>query len=943
VVVGDAGALLQVERREGVGELVVAEREHGLVDDDDGDLAAAHGLVVGVVDEDLEAGGAAGLELVGAWLQVQVEGPRARRYGEVDGAGGVGGAAWELRIGLAVGEARGAADEVDLDLDAWGEGGLDRDLERGRGGLHGEATRRDQALAAQAEHALGGGEGGDHEQLRGVTAGVVLLVGDQLDLLLLDVADGRLIAAGDPQGQLRLVAAALLVLDGGGDAVGAALLGGEAAALGGRGGALAAVLGVLRDLLPLVADLLPGQSFGAQQDLAAGDELAVDVGDDRVDVQRLALLHEQALALHADVEARGVDQQVDAGGPGLAVDVGDGGLGVDGGGLERVDLDEVDAQVVLAGGVGAAVVELRRLTGRVRAAPHEAPPRAPAAEGEVVVTWRAVAARRGGDGPVGLGVGERAAGEVLRGDGEVGVAADEVRALAGAGLDLVLGPAKLLDLDGVAALLALHRAGDHLELELGVAEVRGLRQGQRQVEAAEGVDRARAGQQLVALAVVQGVADRLRGLGRQVEAAAQAGAARAQPALDPRGLAGAVHLAVVEDVPEQLGGERRATPAALVVHAVPAADLLGQEGPVLALGREQHAVALGGQGEVGEAVGAGGRLDAAGEQLQLHAGERGAVGEAGGEGDEALVVGEGVEADAGRLGPADDLLLLPRLLRRPGRLDDDDRVAEAAGEGGAQVDQGLAEGVGVGRDGDDALEHGLAGRRGGAAQAVLVAHPQEAQISVPVGRGDGVDAHAQLLVAGAEHREPAVGGGVEDGEQAELGLQGGGCGTDVEFVLDHRAELLAVDVAQGRVDAHGVAGAGLGGAGDVQLVAGGDDLHAGDRGLDVDPRLREFAGVDLVGEGEAQRGAGRAHGLTPAAHGRDELERAEGVKLELLRRGGLARALGGGQAGGEHDGDLAIGWQRLIGLHDQPAAGLGGADQVAQVLVLERLGLRHQV
>ncbi len=116
---------------------------------------------------------------------------------------------------------------------------------------------------------LGGGEGRQHEHLRHVARAVLLPVGDERHLLLLEVAARRHPPAGHPDPQLRLVLAAPLVGDAGEDAPGAALLRLEAHPHRLRRGRDLALLDVLRDLLPLALDLLPVEPLGPQR-AAAG-------------------------------------------------------------------------------------------------------------------------------------------------------------------------------------------------------------------------------------------------------------------------------------------------------------------------------------------------------------------------------------------------------------------------------------------------------------------------------------------------------------------------------------------------------------------------------------------------------------------------------------------------------------------------------------------------
>ena len=91
--------------------------------------------------------------------------------------------------------------------------------------------------------------------------------------------------------------------------------------------------------------------------------------------------------------------------------------------------------------------------------------------------------------PLGHGAGQRAAGVVVRVDGEVRRAADHERPVVGVGGDLELGTPELFDVDLVRGLSGLRTVGD--ELHRCFAEVRRLRQRELEIEPAQSADRSR--------------------------------------------------------------------------------------------------------------------------------------------------------------------------------------------------------------------------------------------------------------------------------------------------------------------------------------------------------------------------------------------------------------------------------------------------------------------
>ena len=200
---------------------------------------------------------------------------------------------------------------------------------------------------------------------------------------LLDVADGRDLASRYPQAQLALVRA--LLLSSATTAVTRQAPPSRASNVQRTASAFdvtAQSCTSAARLLPHPFHLLPVEALRLDRERPAGDRLAVDVGDDRVDPQRGAALDEQALALQPDVERTGMHEQVGAGGPALAVHVRDRRLRLHVHRTRRVHLEEVDAQDVFAGRVGPRRERLH-LRGHGRLPRHPLPPRRPGAEREV--------------------------------------------------------------------------------------------------------------------------------------------------------------------------------------------------------------------------------------------------------------------------------------------------------------------------------------------------------------------------------------------------------------------------------------------------------------------------------------------------------------------------------------------------------------------------------
>jgi hypothetical protein len=350
--------------------------------------------------------------------------------------------------------------------------------------------------------------GGDDQDLGDVPVRVLLPVRDQGDLLHGD--PGLSLGGGlsrDPDAQLALVGAALPVDHAGDDPMDAALARPERARDRILPGADVAGFRGFDDLLPPVPDSPPTQALGAQGDRASGHGLAVEVGDDRLDPQRLTALDEGPRSPEAHVQRRGVDEQVRRGRPSLPVHVLDAHADGHRGGPGNRRTLEVDAKAMLALAVCARVVVLRHPGGF--ALHGRSPPWCPGPEREVAAVRGCVGGGVRRHRPGRLRVGKASTRKVLGEDSHVGVASHEKRPLAGVGRDLELGPPELLDLEPVVMLstlgLELHRCGP---------EVHGRGQGHAEVKAPEGADPCRSFRDGVPLRVLHLVGDFLDPGGR---------------------------------------------------------------------------------------------------------------------------------------------------------------------------------------------------------------------------------------------------------------------------------------------------------------------------------------------------------------------------------------------------------------------------------------------
>ena len=248
---------------------------------------------------------------------------------------------------------------------------------------------------------------------------------------------------------------------------------------------------------------------------------------------------------------------------------------------------EVDAQAVDARAVGAGGHRLLALRRTPRPGPP-APPGHERPEGEVVAVRRAEVARRRGHAPAHVRAGERAPGVVGGAHRHRGAAPDEERPLARGGLHLELGPAELLDLE-VVVVLPCRRASRRRPRAAGsrrpgssssAGRARGRsRRGRRRARRPSATS--------LPLRVDERPVERGHRRRQRLDVAARPGPDAPQPALDVHGLAGPVHLPVVEDKEAQrvLSPSSSASPGPRAHHAGLGCGRIARSGPRRATSR----------------------------------------------------------------------------------------------------------------------------------------------------------------------------------------------------------------------------------------------------------------------------------------------------------------------------------------------------------------------
>ncbi len=301
--VRDAVAALAVEGGQRIGDRVARKRENALIDDDDRDLGIGDRLAAEIGHGDVHFRLAARLDRRRFRLGRDVEFPRFGRDLQIDLSARESRPLGELFIDLAlVVRPRRGSDQVDLRDYVRQILFFERDAERDRRILDGEPFGLHQTSAAQRQNALGLGERRYYEQFGSFAGLVILLVRDQLRHFLFDSALRRGLAARNPNRELALVPAFFVVHHAGRDLVLTAGLGDEFTGLAlvckrfGRAGLL---VDHLFDPTSLLES--PILEHGLELDVAVRDEVAVKIGNDRLDRHLLALLDERSGRLDADV------------------------------------------------------------------------------------------------------------------------------------------------------------------------------------------------------------------------------------------------------------------------------------------------------------------------------------------------------------------------------------------------------------------------------------------------------------------------------------------------------------------------------------------------------------------------------------------------------------------------------------------------------------------
>ena len=200
---------------------------------------------------------------------------------------------------------------------------------------------------------------------------------------------------------------------------------------------------------------------------------------------------------------------------------------------------------------------------------------------------RGVAGGRLGDDPAHRGIGKGSAGVVGDHNRRGRLPEDYVRSRALFGLHLEFRPAELLDLEPVS-VLSRAAAGDAEkgEGDIGVAEIDLERQAEREMEAAKLAEFQFTLGELVAARAANLVGEPAQTFRQRLQVSANGVDDPADPALDPDLFAGAVHAAVIEDMP---GVGVRLRPCLPVALSAPPGGAFRQEGEFGALLRGDHA------------------------------------------------------------------------------------------------------------------------------------------------------------------------------------------------------------------------------------------------------------------------------------------------------------------------------------------------------------------
>ena len=218
---------------------------------------------------------------------------------------------------------------------------------------------------------------------------------------------------------------------------------------------------------------------------------------------------------------------------------------------------EIKVEVMLAAGIRAAGKSLVLgffVSHRSIKVITVKPPGRPCAKSEIRPIGWGVAAGRGSDLPGHLCIGQRSTRIVFGFNRDSGLFTGEVRArgLIARG-DLKLRPAEFLDLETVIILRAVQpaQAAFSFKIDLCVAKVNFLRNGEGEVKATQGVDLHPAAANFVALRLGDGIAYGSNRTAQQFHIAILLAANATQPAFDMQFFAGLIHLAVIKHVPAQ--------------------------------------------------------------------------------------------------------------------------------------------------------------------------------------------------------------------------------------------------------------------------------------------------------------------------------------------------------------------------------------------------------
>ena len=806
--------------------------------------------------------------------------------------------------------------------------------QRVRGPVDPEALRLDDPGATNRKQHLGPGKRRLHQHLGDLARPVVALVRNELHVLLGHGALWRALPAGHPQRQLALVGPPRSVTGHRPDPIAATELGRELALarLGSRRQAAGLrVDGLLHPLALLPAPIHPRSRQG---DRPAAHGLAVQVDHQRLDLQGLPTLDEEARAAQPDVDVRRMHHEAGRAGPALSVHVGDEGLRPDVHRPRRVDRVEADPRLVAAPTIGLAVQDL---SGRRRRRARM-PPREPAAKRPLATVGWAEPGARCRDPPLGVGPRQRPPGVVGRVHRQGRAPPDQVRASRSRSADLELRPPELLDAEAVV-VAALQRRIHKGQRDGGVPEVRRLGQVQLQVEAAERVDRRRTlGQHVPPRPLSLPLYPRA-GAPERREVTALAPLEPPDPALEVRCLAGTIQLTIVEDVPEHRVARRALHPARAVA---PRLRPLRQERHVSVLPGDQHPGLVArrlGQRQPTQAVGAG--LPARpGRQGQLHPAQRLAGLQVRHPADQLASVHEGPKADVSPLHPHRALPLAG--LRRPHRrAHDDDRVADALAKDAAQVDRHFV--YRVRRSGrlDHRVDDQLSGRVDPTVLPIAV--PQVDAVGRPVLGSHPVRFDLQLAHVDDVGRQLRRAAGVEDDEWAARHPEGGLGRAHADAGRGRLAQGLPEPVPQRSIEGDRVFRVALGQPVDLDLPPHREHLKALESRLDGHPLGIE--GVLVQGVVEAHRPGPAGSAVAPPAAGLLQRQRGVGMEGVVLSARRLAWPLGGRKAGSESDLHRRVLRERRGRNERHPASLLGVLQQPLNLgvgLALRRRRLTHR-